>query len=148
ILVVCEDRNPFAMPVRRNALEAFEHFVAGDGQSGLGLIALGNKRAPGRMRMQYAPSVACANHSQMQKSFRGRLAFSFQNVRVLVDLQKILWGKRGFVESGGSDQQTQRPAAQYRAVIAAGAERPSARVEFAAERGKILGDGWTAARFR
>src|SRR5215470_5416439 len=73
VLIVREDRNPFAMLVSFHSLEAFEHFIAGDGQAAFPCVAFRKQSAPGGVRVEDATDVARANYSEMQKCFGRRL---------------------------------------------------------------------------
>jgi hypothetical protein len=106
VLIIREDRNPFAVEVGFDTFEAFEHFVIGNGEATLGPETLGEQSAPSGVCMENAPGVTGGDDGEVKESFGGRFAFSFQDCGVLIDFEEIFGGERGLVESRTSDQQT------------------------------------------
>ena len=61
ILAVFNDRQPLAMLVRADAIQAFQHLVALDEESALGHMIIRENRAPNRVRMQHGAGAGAAH---------------------------------------------------------------------------------------
>ena len=134
VLAILQNGNEFAVLVRPDAVEAFEHLVAFDKKATAAEVVIRKDGAPNRMGMQHRAGSKPANNGQMQERFSGRLAFKrFHDLAVGIDFQNVIRREPALVDRAGGDGQSQRIGLDHHAEIAAGSENPSAAMEIASE---------------
>src|SRR4051812_9306847 len=115
------------MLVRRHARQSFQHFVAGDLESGG--AAIGQEGAPDRMRVQDGAGTARVDDGVVQPRLRGGSARAGQNDTGLIELENIVWRELAFVRAAAGDREAQWITRDHRAEVPARAEPPSTRVK-------------------
>ena len=149
VLMIVEHRDPFAVLVRRDALEPLEHLVAFDREPAGVSKSLGQNRAPDRMRVQYGASGARPHDLDMQLGLSGGLpAAASSHHAAIVDFEELIRRELSFEQAAGGDGQPEGIHADYRAEVAARAEHPPPRVEPPTNLGQSLRDRAEIARHR
>src|SRR4051812_17561277 len=115
------------MLVRRDARQSFQHFVAGDLESGG--TAIRQERAPDRMRVQDGAGTARGEDGVVQPGLGGRSAGPGENDTRSIELENIVRRELALVRAAARDREAQRLARDHRAEVPARAEHPPTRVE-------------------
>ena len=131
VLVVFNNGQPLAMPVRLHALQPFQHFVTFNPYTVLGCVKLRNYCAPDRVGMQHSASCTHTDHHQVQCCFSGRLPRSFCHGSVSINPHKLVRSETALVQSSGGDGYAERITAHDGAEVSACPQRPAPGVEAA-----------------
>ena len=102
-------------------------------------VAVGEQRAPHRVRVQHGARAASADDLDVEPRFRRRPAGSGSRYGAVgIDLQDLVGGEIALRQAAGRDRQAKRVAIEDRAEIAARAEHPAARIEPPANLDQVL----------
>src|SRR6266404_4431935 len=91
VLAIFDDRQPFTMFVRDDAVESLQHFIPFDEETAATNMVVGKDCAPYRMSVKHGTRRQFPDNRQMKQRFRRRftLAASAQNMSMLVDFENL-----------------------------------------------------------
>ena len=111
VLIVGQNRNPFAVIVRPDAVQPFEHLVAFDREAARGRVKIGEHGGPHRMGVQHRARPSAPGDLDVQQRFGGRFARCPPDRGAeLVALQDVAGTKLTLVHRAGGDGQPERLA--------------------------------------
>src|SRR6266851_1781130 len=115
--------------MRSNASEPFQHLETFQGDAALRCVRTRKDRAPNGMRVQDRAGIHATRDGEMEQGFRGRTAFAANDVRRVVDLQKLRWRKGTLVQARRSNGQPQWVAGNHGAKVSTRAQNPATFVK-------------------
>ena len=129
VLGIFDDGKDFAMYMRVDVAQAFEHLESFERHGAIGGENVGKQRAPQRMRMQNRAGSANAHDGKVEPRLRRGQPVPANYARRFINFQELLCVERALIQPRCSDRQAQRPLAHHRAEISARSEHPAALVE-------------------
>src|SRR5581483_10021858 len=130
ILSVFDNRNPFAMLMSRNAVQALQHLVAFDKEPALPHVIVRQNRAPYRVRVQDGAGPPAADNGRVQKSLGGWFSgVGIEDTSLGIDFQYVFELEIPFVERAGRDRDPKRIFTDDCAEVAACPKYPPAPME-------------------
>ena len=139
VLAVFQNRNPLTMLVRRNAAEAFQHFIALDEEPAIPAVKVRQRRAVQRMSVQDRASPPRADYGQMKECFGRWFAGAMQQASIGSNLDNLVPGNESLVDRACSYRDRHRVAVQHDAEVPARAQEPASTVKISRCFDQLLG---------
>jgi len=99
ILAVFQNRQPFAMFMRTDPIEALQHLITFDKKSTTAGVVIRQNSAPHRMRMENGSGTPGFNDGNMQQRFGRRLTRSgVQSPAAAIDLENLAGREPAFID--------------------------------------------------